>query len=59
MTLLIEFQRVGRGLPLTTSHSASIFKLLYLTSIVGNATLALPQIDQLYNIISVYKYTWN
>jgi len=34
--LLREFQRVGRGLPSTTLHSASTERSLYLTSTVGN-----------------------
>jgi hypothetical protein len=36
--LLTAFHSVGRGLPCTTSHSASIHRFLYLTSTVGNST---------------------
>jgi hypothetical protein len=36
--LLTAFHSVGRGLPCTTSHTASIRRFLYLTSTVGNLT---------------------
>lgn len=42
---LKEFQRVGRGFPWTSSHSASRVKLLYLTSTVGNFRPTLQRIN--------------
>lgn len=38
---MVAFHSVGRGFPLTTSHSASTHRLLYLTSIVGSFTFTL------------------